>query len=248
MYGRYNESFSIFINENFPYFFRTNKFNKFRVSRPRFLRKLDSWGFNRKLMLNSLTNTQLNFFMKHKNVKFNKMYRFQNYSFSLEFIYSKLISIFFCKYVYYYLFTILKNYKIVCNYWFKLYFKILGYFSINLYHNNFLYNNINNFIDSFYWLKLLIKIFNFSFIKNNNLYKLGFFTLFDFSEFNIWNLSRYILNRKKKKIAAKYTNKFYCSLNLGDLDQLQARFLLQLNLDPLHKSLNLKLFKTKRLF
>lgn len=112
-----------------------------------------------------------------------------------------------------------------------------------------------DFKDSFYWVnniswfKLMRKLFLIRFVgSDHSLIKLGFTTIFDFCEFKIWDLSRRVINRKRKKISSKYMNRGFYSVNKNDIVQLQLRFLLQLKINSIKKSVNNKLLKTVRLF
>lgn len=92
--------------------FRFKK-SRFRFKRPRFLRKIDFWGFKRKLSLHKLTKVQLGFFHRSKFLQYSKISRLKRYIFSFGLIYDRLYLLFFLQLIYHFINNSIRYFKYV---------------------------------------------------------------------------------------------------------------------------------------
>jgi len=86
---------------------------RFRFKRPRFLRKIDFWGFKRKLGLHKLAKVQLGFFYRSKFLQYSKISRLKHYIFSFGLVYDRLYLLFFLQLIYYFINNSIRYFKYV---------------------------------------------------------------------------------------------------------------------------------------
>lgn len=86
---------------------------KFRFKKPRFLRRLDLWGFKRRLTLHKLTKVQLGFYHRSKFLQYSKISRLQGYLYSFGLVYDRLYLLFFIQLIYHFINNTIRYFKYV---------------------------------------------------------------------------------------------------------------------------------------